>query len=333
MKRCPSDKFAQLLQSFFTGYLTQQKNVSPQTVAAYRDAFRLLLGYLYKHDRKSPARLCMADLKATTLLRFLDHLERVRHNSIRTRNARWAAIRSFLQYALTQADPEAHAELRKALAIPLKRCSKRMVGFLTPTEVKAVLAAPSADTWSGRRDRVLLQLLYNTGARVSEIIELRVEHLREDHSLQLLGKGRKQRIIPLWPSTYRMVHKWIRHSGLMSGQTIFSNRWGQPLTRDGVAKRLAEAVRSASDHCPTLRDKRVSPHLVRHTTAMILLQAGVVPEVIALWLGHESPETTHLYVEADLALKEQALQKVQAPSTKTVRYRPKDGLLAFLDQL
>jgi len=333
MKRCPSDQFALLLQSFFTEYLTQQKNVSPQTVAAYRDTFRLLLGYLYKHHRKSPVRLSMADLKATTILRFLDHLERVRHNSVRTRNARWAAIRSFLQYALTQADPEAHAELRKALAIPLKRCPKRMLGFLTTAEVEAVLAAPAADTWSGRRDRVLFQLLYNTGARVSEIIELRVEHLREDHSLQLLGKGRKQRVVPLWRSSYQMVHQWIRHAGLLSGQRIFTNRWRQPLTRDGVAKRLADAVRRASGNCPSLRDKRVSPHTVRHTTAMILLQAGVVPEVIALWLGHESPETTHLYVEADLALKEQALQKVQPPGTKQVRYRPKDALLVFLDQL
>jgi site-specific recombinase XerD len=208
-----------------------------------------------------------------------------------------------------------------------------MLGFLTTTEVEAVLAAPAADTWSGRRDRVLFQLLFNTGARVSEIIELRVEHLREDHSLQLLGKGRKQRVVPLWRPTYQMVHRWIRHVGLLSGQRIFTNRWGQPLTRDGVAKRLADAVRRASGHCPSLRDKRVSPHTVRHTTAMILLQAGVVPEVIALWLGHESPETTHLYVEADLALKEQALQKVQPPGTKQVRYRPKDALLAFLDQL
>jgi integrase/recombinase XerD len=333
MNRSSTAQFAALVQSFFTEHLTQQKNVSPRTVASYRDAFRLLFGYLQKRHGKRPTQLAMADLKAPTLLGFLEYLEKVRHNTIRTRNARWAALRSFLQYALAVEGPDQLGQVRGALAIPLKRCSRKMLGFLSREEVQAVLQAPAAGTWSGQRDRLLLQLLYNTGARVSEIIGVRVEDLRDDRSLQLLGKGRKLRTVPLWRSSYRMLRQWIRHAKLQPGQPILTNRWGQSLTRSGVAKRLTQAVRAAIPPCPSLRNRRISPHTLRRTTAMHLLQAGVTPEVIALWLGHESPVTTHRYVEADLALKEQALEKVQPPTTKQLRFRPKDDLLCFLDEL
>ena len=333
MNRFSSKQFVRLVQRFFTEHLIQQKNASPLTIAAYRDAFRLLFDYLQKRHRKVPTQLSMADLNATILLRFLEYLENVRHNSIRTRNARWAAIRSFLKYALAVGGPEQLAHLHQALAIPLKRCSSKMLDFLSRDEIQAVLQAPTAGTWSGQRDRLLFQLLHNTGARVSEIIAVRVKDLRDDRSLQLLGKGRKFRTVPLWPASHRMLRQWIRHAKLQPDQPVLTNRWGQPLTRSGVAKRLSQAVRAALGNCPSLRGKRVSPHTLRRTTAMHMLQAGVATEVIALWLGHESPVTTHHYVEADLALKEQALRKMQAPKTKALRFKPKDTLLAFLEQI
>ena len=189
MKRSPATQFTRLVQCFFADHLTQQKNVSPQTVLAYRDAFRLLFAYLQHRYHKAPIQLTLADLKANTLLGFLDHLEKVRHNTVRTRNARWAAIRSFLRYALAVGAPEDLPEMQQALSIPLKRCAQRMLGFLSRVEVQAILEALTTETWSGQRDRVLFQVLYNTGARVSEILEARVEHLRDDQSLQVFGKG------------------------------------------------------------------------------------------------------------------------------------------------
>jgi integrase/recombinase XerD len=333
MKPSPVTQFARLVQCFFAEHLTQQKNVSPQTVLAYRDAFRLLFAYLQHRYHKAPSQLTLVDLNAHALLGFLDHLEKVRHNTVRTRNARWAAIRGFLRYALAVSVPEDLPELQKALNIPLKRCAQRMLGFLSRAEVQAILETLPTETWSGQRDRVLFQVLYNTGARVSEILEARVEHLRDDQSLQVFGKGRRQRTIPLWRSSFRMLHRWIRHANLQPGQRIFTNRWGQPLTRSGAAKRLAQAARAAVCQCGSLRDRHVSPHQFRHATAMHLLQAGVRPEIIALWLGHASPTTTHVYIEADLTLKEQALQKVQSPKTKRLRFQPNDALLHFLDRV
>ncbi len=333
MKSSPASEFVRLVRDFFAEHLTRQRNVSPRTIIAYRDTFRLLLAYLQRRYRKAPTRVTLADLKATTLLGFLEDLEHSRHNTVRTRNARWAGIRSFLRYAQTRATPEQLAELEKALAIPLKRCARKMVGFLTCAEVQAIIEAPDPTRWSGQRDRVLFQALFNTGARVSEIIEVRVEHLREDRSLELFGKGRRTRTVPLWRPTYSLLRQWIRRAHLNPGQRIFTNRWGQPLTRSGVAKRLNQAVQVAISKCPTLRDKPVSPHIIRHATAMAMLQSGIALEVIALWLGHESPTTTHLYVEADLAMKERALQKVQPPKTKQLRFRPTDALLRLLAEV
>jgi site-specific recombinase XerD len=199
---------------------------------------------------KARTQLSMADFKATILLQFLEYLENVRHNSIRTRNARWAAIRSFLKYALAVGGPEHLAHLHQALAIPLKRYSSKMLDFLSLDEIQAVLQAPTAETWSGQRVRLLFQLLYNTGARLSEIIAVRVKDLRDDRSLQLLGKGRKFRTVPLWPASHRMLRQWIRHAKLQPDQPVLVNRWGQPLTRSGVAKRLSQAVRAAIGNCP-----------------------------------------------------------------------------------
>ncbi len=333
MKRSPATEFAVLIQRFFTEYLTEQKNVSPRTVAAYRDTFRLFIGYMQTRQKKLPTQLKLADFSGANLLGFLDHLEKVRHNTIRTRNARWAAIRAFLHYAIACQAPVGVSEAQRALAIPLKRYPRKILGFLSREEMDAILKAPSENNWSGRRDHVLFRCYYNTGARVSELLQVRVDHVRNDGSVQLIGKGRKERTIPLWKSTHRLIRNWSRQENLNSNDLLFTNRLGSPLSRSGVAHRLKLAVQKAAETCESLRDKHISPHTFRHTTAMHLLQGGIAPEVIALWLGHESPATTHLYVEADLSLKEKALESIQSPKARTLKFKPKDALLQFLDQL
>jgi len=217
----------------------------------------------------------------------------------------------------------------------MKRFTRPLLGFLSPEEVRALLNAPNPATPAGRRDRVLLHLLYNTGARVSEILHLRVEDLSPNGFavVHLKGKGRKERTVPLWRTTRRLLRQWIVGNGLKPGQPLLANRFGQALSRSGVAFRLDQAVGLATPGCPSLRGRTITPHSFRHSTAMHMLQAGVVPEVIALWLGHESPATTHLYIEADLTMKEKALGQIQSPATKAIRFHPKDDLLRFLESL
>lgn len=335
MKTRPSGpNFAALVQGFFCQRLIQQQNVSARTVASYRDTFRLLLRYLQQSRRKQPANLTLADLDAPVIAAFLEHLEKRRGNSIRTRNARFAAIRSFMKFAAAR-DPASLPLIQRVLAIPMKRFPRPAVRYLSRDEVAAILDAPDASTWSGQRDRVLFALLYNTGARVSELISLRRADVLLDssRSVQLTGKGRKQRGVPLWKSTAKRLREWMKGIGPGPDDPLFPNREGRPLSRSGVAKRLAEAVELATARCATLRAKRISPHTFRHTTAMHLLQAGVDITVIALWLGHESADTTHQYVEASLAMKDRALSKLEEISTKRVRYRPSDKLLRFLEDL
>jgi site-specific recombinase XerD len=333
MKTASAD-FPRLVQDFFGQRLIQQGNSSPQTVAAYRDAFRLLLRFLAERLAKSPTDMVLADLSARNILAFLDHQERVRGNSIRTRNARLAALRSFLKYVMLE-EPSALPEIQKVMAIPMKRFEKALVGFLSRQETETILQSPSPSTWSGRRDRALLATLYNTGARVSEIVAIRVNDLDLDgaRTVHLLGKGRKQRAVPLWRRTVLHLRGWIRENRFAEDGVLFPNAGGGPLTRSGVAKRLTKAVAAAQKTCPSLKDRHVSPHVLRHTTAMHLLQAGVDMTVIALWLGHESPSTTHIYVTTDMKMKEKALHTIQPPATRQPRYRPKDGLLAFLEGL
>jgi site-specific recombinase XerD len=329
-----SPSFPSLLQDFFCQRLIAQRQASARTVASYRDAFRLFLRYAEVRLKRPASALALGDLDAPLILAFLDHLESERHNSARTRNTRLAALRSFLHYAALH-DPTALSTIQRALAIPTKRFDRPLLGFLSRDEIEAILAAPDRSTWSGHRDHVLLTTLYNTGARVSEIIAVRLGDvtLADAPSVRLHGKGRKERAVPLWKTTVKRLREWLPRVNGAADAPLFPNDRGQALSRSGVESRLRAAIGAAVSRCPSLAKKRVSPHTLRHTTAMHLLQAGVDLSVIALWLGHESPETTHLYIEADLAIKQSALEKLQSPSSKVFRFRPTNRLLAFLDSL
>jgi integrase/recombinase XerD len=327
-------KFAALLQRFFVERLMQQKNVSQQTVAAYRDTFKLLFAYFEKSLKKSPDTIALAHLEACTILNFLDFLETERRNSIRTRNARLAAIRSFMHFVAMQSPP-ALMIAQQILAIPMKRYEKPLLGFLSREEINALLKAPDQKTWFGRRDRLLIQVLYNTGARVSELVNVRVSDVSFDGapSITLHGKGRKQRTLPLWKETVALARRWMSDEQLQPEQFLIPNRQRRQMTRCNVSERLALAVSLASNECPSLAKRNISPHTIRHATAMHMLQSGVDITVIALWLGHESPVTTHGYVEADLSLKERALASIAEPKSKKGRYRPKAAILKFLETL
>lgn len=323
-----------LLQRFFCDYLTEQRDCSRCTIQSYRDTLRLLLQFLAGHLKRPVERLTLTDLSSNHLLEFLDHTERVRKNGPRTRNQRLAAIRSFLRYAGRNA-PDSMPIVQQALAIPRKRYERRLFDFLTAEEMEALLQAPSAERWSGRRDRALFLAMYNTGARVSEIVAARVGDVAWERPgrLRLHGKGRKERVVPLWRKTTVALRDWIRHNKLATDSPLFPNADGEAMTRSGVEKRLTVAAKQAAKQCATLREKSVSPHVLRHTTAMHLLQAGVDLTVIALWLGHENPATTHLYMTADVEMKAKALSQLQEPPVRRTRYKPSDKLLAFLENL
>jgi integrase/recombinase XerD len=327
--------FAMLVQRFFAEHLNHHRAVSPRTVAAYRDTFRLLLQFAERHTGKSPSKLKLVDLDSKLVLAFLDHLEHDRKNGARSRNARLAALRSFLKYAAHH-DLSALGVIERALAVPMKRFDRPMLGFLARQEVQAILDAPDTATWAGQRDHALLTMLYNTGARVSEIIGLRVKSLILDASpaIHLTGKGRKQRTVPLWRSTVTVMRAWKRRMGATEDSApLFPNRSGRAMSRSNVTQRLTLAVAAAAEQYPQLLARSISPHTFRHTTAMHLLQSGVDMAVIALWLGHESPSTTHMYIEADLAMKERALSRLQAPAKSAARYRAPDRLMQFLQGL
>ncbi|HEX5418631.1 MAG TPA: tyrosine-type recombinase/integrase [Gammaproteobacteria bacterium] len=326
--------FPALLQAFFVERLMQQQRASQCTVAAYRDSFRLLLSFAHRKLRKQPSDVTLEDLTPSLILDFLKHLEVDRHNSVRTRNARFAAIRSFMEYVAFQ-EPSALGLTQSVLAIPMKRFEQPLVGFLSREHTEAILDAPDRNTWSGQRDRVMLATLYNTGARVSELIGMRLADLvlEPAASIRIRGKGRKERSVPLWSDTTAQLKRWLREYPQSPERALFPNRSGGSLTRVGVAERLRLAVNGAAARYPELAKRRVFPHMVRHSTAMHMLQAGVDITVIALWLGHESPVTTHRYVEADLAMKERALKNLEAPHHEPARYQPKDAVLQFLQSL
>lgn len=331
----PPPSFATLLQRFFAEHLVQHRAVSPRTVAAYRDTFRLLLLFAERQIGKAPTALSLADLDARLVMAFLEHLEKDRDNGARSRNARLAAIRSFLRYAAHH-DLSALAVIEQALCVPMKRFDRPMLGFLSRDEMQAILDAPDPDTWVGQRDRALLTVLYNTGARVSEAVGLRVRNAVLDGSpcVHIRGKGRKQRSVPLWRSTAALVRSWKKRLGPVADDgPLFPNRDGAAMTRSNVTQRLGLYARAAATSQPQLLGRPISPHTIRHTTAMHLLQSGVDITVIALWLGHESPATTHMYVEADLSMKERALSRLQPSDCATPRYRPPDQLLQFLQSL
>lgn len=327
--------FATLLQRYFADHLMRHRAASPQTIAAYRDTFRLLLLFAEQHIAKAPTEVVLTDLNSGLVLAFLDHLERNRANSSRSRNARLAAIRSFLRYAAHH-DISALPVIQRTLAIPMKRCDKPLLGFLSRDEMQAILDAPEKGNWTGRRDQALFNVLYNTGARVSEAIGLRVSDIVLEGSpcVHIHGKGRKQRAVPLWRTTAALLRAWKRELGeVEQAAPMFPNRDGAAMTRSNVTQRLALYVKAAAERSPKLRTWPVSPHTIRHTTAMHLLQSGVDIAVIALWLGHESTTTTHMYIEADLSMKERALERLQPPQTGIPRYRPPDALMRFLQAL
>lgn len=324
---------APTLQAFFTDRLVREKNASPHTVTAYRDTFRLLVCFAEREQGRPPSRLRFEDLDVALITAFLDYLERERHNSIRSRNARLAAIRSFYRFAARR--HVEHAELiARVLAIPQKRFVQGDVAFLNNDEVKALLAAPD-DSILGRRDRALLQLAIQTGLRVSELTSLSCDDLVLGSAayVHCVGKGRKERSTPLSKETVGTLRAWLRERPGVERGPLFTTTRGEPIGRAGVARLLTKHVVQAAATCPSLRHKRVSPHVLRHTAAMRLLGAGVDTSVIALWLGHESLDTTLVYVHADLALKEKALERTAPVGTTPGRFRPTDDLLAFLEAL
>lgn len=325
---------ASTLQAFFTERLVRQRQASPHTVAAYRDTLRLLWRFAAERRGVEPWQLDLHDLDAPLISAFLDHREHDRGNSVRTRNARLAAIRSLFRYAALRHLEQA-AVIDRVLAIPPKRFERHLVTFLTDEEVDALLAAPDRATWTGRRDHALLALAAQTGLRVSELIALRCAdvHLGVGAHVSCLGKGRKQRITPLTASMVAVLRVWLAERATQGDPPLFTTRTGRTLSRDALERRIATHAATAGRTCPSLRQKHISLHVLRHTAAMRLLHAGVDTSVIALWLGHEQIETTHIYLHADLALKERALASTTPVHTKPGRYHPPDAVLAFLEAL
>lgn len=326
--------FTTLVRNYFCNYLIKQKNVSMQTVNSYRDTFKLLICFAEKNLRKSIKYFDLEDLNTKLVLAFLDYIENERKNCIRSRNIRLAAIRSFLKYAVLH-EPALYPAVNKILAIPMKRFRKPQIDFLNQKEIKAILTAPDNHNWSDRRDRILFKILYNTGARVSEITEIKCKDIGKGNvmTLKLHGKGRKDRVIPLWKSTSKELRKWLNQIDNSPEKPLCPNRFGEHMTRSGVEKRLKTAVSKAKEKCPSLKKIKVSPHVIRHTTAMHLLQSEVDLSVIAIWLGHESISTTHMYLQANIEMKEKALAKIKEPQIIQVRFKPTSDILKFLDTL
>jgi integrase/recombinase XerD len=330
----PAGTLAPVLQSFFTDRLAGQRQASPHTISAYRDTLRLLLAFATARTRRPASRLDLADLDAALVSAFLEHLEHDRGNSVRTRNARLAAIHSLFRHAALHR-PDDAAVISRVLAIPPKRFDTTLITYLTEAEVDALLDACDPATWTGRRDRTLIMLACQTGLRASELTGLRIAevHLGTGAHVSCIGKGRKQRITPLTRQTVTHLRSWLAERGGEPDDPLFPTRRGGPMTRDALEHRLAKHAATAAEHCPTLHTKKITPHVTRHTAAMRLLAAGVDVTVIALWLGHENLSTTRVYIHADLALKEQALTRLTPPQTAPGRFQPDDALLAWLDSL
>ncbi len=325
---------APTLQAFFTERLIRQRHASGHTIAAYRDTLRLLLSYTAPRTGRAPSRPDIADLDAPLIAEFLDHLERERGNSVRTRNARLAAIHSLFRFAAL-AHPEHAQNISRVLVIPPKRCDRALITYLTEPEVDALLACCDPTTWTGRRDHVLLLLAVQTGLRISELIGLtrRDVHLGPGAHVACHGKGRKDRITPLTSGTVTAPRDWLSEHDDVPDAPLFPTRRGQRLSRDAIEHRIAHYTAQATLDCPSLHGKTITAHVLRHTTAIRLLYAGVHTSVIALWLGHVSADTTQIYLHADLELKEQALARTRPPHGRTGRYQPPDNLLAWLEKL
>ncbi|MCH8059937.1 MAG: site-specific integrase [Proteobacteria bacterium] len=326
--------FATLLQSFFVERLMRQRNASPHTIASYRDSFRLLLSFAQRHLKKPPSDLIINDLDTPFIGAFLEHLEQERNNSARSRNVRLAAIHSFFRYVMLQ-EPQHAAIAERVLAMPSKRYIRRPVAFLAAPEVEALLAAPDPRTWAGHRDRTLLLVAVQTGLRASELNGLCCEDavLGTGAHLHCCGKGRKERSTPLRKDAAKALRGWLRRRHGKPHDPLFPSARGGHLSHDGLQYLLNKHLNTARQRCPSLVRKKVTPHVLRHTAAMALLQSGVDRAVIALWLGHESVETTYIYLHADLKLKEQALAKTTPTNIPPARFKPDDTLLSFLNDL
>jgi integrase/recombinase XerD len=322
------------LQAFFTDRLIRERHASNHTVAAYRDTWRLLLSFAAHHTHRPPCDLDIDVFDNGLIAAFLDHLEHDRHNSVRTRNTRLAAIHSLFRFAALR-HPEHAATIGRVLAIPPKRFDRAIITYLTVTEVDALLAAPDPTTWTGRRDHTLLAVAVQTGLRVAEVIGLTCGdvHLGIGAHVSCHGKGRKDRITPLTTGTVDVLDQWLTERHGQPGDPLFPTRQGRPLSRDAIEHRLTVHAATAATTCPTLHDKRVTAHVLRHTAAMRLLEAGVDTTVIALWLGHEQIDTTAIYLHAHLGIKERALARTAPADVKPGRYRPTDTILAFLEAL
>lgn len=327
-------RFSALVQNYFFTYLINQRRVSDKTIKSYRDTFRLLFKFIAESIGKTPAQLCIEDMNSILIAKFLDYLETSRKNTVRTRNIRFAAIRSFLKYVAFQ-EPATLPTIQQVLAIPFKRYDYPLIGFLSRKEINSILNAPDQSTWSGKRDHILFSALYNSGARVSEIIAVKRSDVEITHTavINLHGKGRKERTVPLWKNTSNLIRKWLSQIDENPQTPLFPNHFGKAMTRSGVENRLKAAIKTARIKCTSLEGKKVSPHVIRHTTAMHLLQSGADLTVIALWLGHESITTTHRYLEADLQMKERIINKMKEPEYKKMRKLLPDSLISFLESL
>jgi len=325
---------APTLEAFFTDRLMRQQRVSPQTIRAYRDTFRLWLRFAQHRLHKDPSALDWADVDAPLVTAFLDSLETDRRNTPRTCNSRLAAVRALYRYAALR-HPEHAALIQQVLAIPQKRFTPKTIAFLTADEVEALLAAPDPTQWEGRRDQALLFLAVQTGLRLAEIIGLTRDQveLGAGAHVRCVGKGRKERSVPLTSRTVGILRRWLRERQGQGDDPLFPTRTGRRLSPDAVEQRVALYAQRAAEQMPSLKGKRLTPHVLRHTSAMQLLMAGVDTSVIALWLGHADPRSTQAYLHADLTLKEKALALTAPPGVKPGRYRPPDALLAFLEGL
>jgi len=323
-----------LVQRFFTQRLLEQQGLSSHTVASYRDTFRLLLGFATQHCGRAPSKLLMEELDASFTEKFLRHLEESRGNSVRTRNTRLAAVHAFFRFVAIR-EPALGLQCQRILAIPAKRCEHGPVEFLTEEEAAALVAAPDTGTWIGRRDRTLLLVAFQTGLRNSELTSLRRQDVAfgTGAHVRCLGKGRKMRCTPLRPDVIAILKEWLLRQPGEPGDPVFPSSRGGHLSADALQRLVSRHAATACQSCPSLREKSVTPHTLRHAAAMSLLRHGVDLSVIALWLGHESSETTQIYLHADMRLKERALAHANASGLAPTRYKPPDPLLAFLEGL
>jgi site-specific recombinase XerD len=326
-----SEMFSILVQRFF-GHLRAERNVSEHTVAAYRDTFRLFLRYLSEQRRMRAESITFAALSPDVVLGFLTHIEVARGNGVRTRNARLTAIRAFMRFALSQGIPELLPIGQRILTIPIKRTRKPLLGFMDGHEIDVILSTINLSTWSGRRDHLLFSLLFNTGGRISEVLQIRPEDVHH-RIVHLHGKGRRDREVPIWPQTERAIRAWCKHDRPPNAQHLITSTKGEKLSRRAAALRLKLALHRARETCPSLKRRRITLHTWRHSTAMSLLRAGVPVEVIALWLGHEQLTTTHEYIEADLTMKQECLDKLRKPAMRQARRHRTSHLVEFLQAL